>query len=475
MSSVMRYLEKAMLSDLPLRRRLSYLSFAGALLAALGSQQFVAPVKVAIFMDVVGPDMEPVAKSLLLVVMVPILIAYNIVVSLLKNPTRIMFAACGFYGAIYFLVTGVVLQSAGHPPAWVAWLLYYATDTKSVIFMPAIWSVLADVSTSDVSKKIFPLMFVVTQVGGVAGSLVAVKVGSLGGEVGLLLMQSFACLAIAFFVRLGCTLLEGAPPAAQQQLENSYGAIEAPRPPDAIAEAKAPEVEKSAAPGGVLGLIREQLYSGIEGVWLLCSRPYVFGAFWVSYASLMPRTMLDYQNSVAGTTAFSARDDQIAYFGQVNLMINIGTGLLALFGNPIVEFFGVGTCLLFLPVGMFVCMAALCLFYSLSMSTISLVAVCTLAYGLNSPCKEMLYVRTSKDIKYKAKSWSEMYGNQIMKVFGAQMNMWVNLETDFCQPHCFHAQATLAITGVWVALWLAIAYRVGSEHRALEAADGVVS
>mmetsp|Transcript_41432 Transcript_41432/g.119311 ORF Transcript_41432/g.119311 Transcript_41432/m.119311 type:complete len:475 (+) Transcript_41432:168-1592(+) len=474
MSSLRAWMDQVLLLDLPMSRRLSYLSFAGALLAALGSQQFIAPVKVAIFMDVVGQDIEPVAKSLLLVVMVPILIAYNIVVSYLKSPTRIVFAVCGFYGAVYFLVTGVLLQSAGQPPAWAAWLLYYATDTKSVIFMPMIWSVLADVTSSDVAKKVYPVLFFLCQVGGVAGSLVAVKVSSLGGEVGLLLMQTLSFLLIAALTRLGCRLLDDSE-AEERRNWTSYAAIEAPRNSDARVGTAA-DCQTDTGATSVFGLLGAQLYQGFEGIWLLCTKPYVFGAFWVSYASLMPRTMLDYQNSVAGTTSITSRNDQIAFFGGVNMMINIGTGLLALFGvRPIVEYFGVGFCLLFLPVGMFLCVAALCLHYSLSMTTISLVTVCILAYGLNSPCKEMLYVRTSKDIKYKAKSWSEMYGNQIMKVFGAQVNLWVNREAASCRPHCFNPQATLAVTLAWVVLWLGIAHRTGSEHRRLEKEDGIVS
>merc|ERR1719215_264017 len=220
----------------------------------------------------------------------------------------------------------------------------------------------------------------------------------------------------------------------------------------------------------------EQVYKGFEGLWLLLSRPYVFMAFWVSYANLMPRTVLDYQNSVLGVQGYDSREAQIAFFGKVNMLINTGTALLTLLGTrPIVEAIGVGNSLLVLPVGMLLCILALCSHYGLWMSTWSLVFVCILAYGLNSPCKEMLYVRTSREIKYKAKSWSEMYGNQLMKLFGAQMNLWVNREADFCQPNCFHASATAAVAGAWVVLWIAVAAKIGAQHRELEREDKIVS
>merc|ERR1719221_624832 len=106
---------------------------------------------------------------------------------------------------------------------------------------------------------------------------------------------------------------------------------------------------------------------------------------------------------------------------------------------------------------MLLCIWSLCLHYTLQMSMVSLVLVCIVAYGLNSPCKEMLYVRTSRDIKYKAKSWSEMFGNEVMKMFGAQINLWVNLESDACKPNCFHSGATAGIVIGWVVVWAAVA------------------
>merc|ERR1719476_1180076 len=106
---------------------------------------------------------------------------------------------------------------------------------------------------------------------------------------------------------------------------------------------------------------------------------------------------------------------------------------------------------------------ALSLDYTLQTSTITLVLVCILAYGLNSPCKEMLYVRTSREIKYKAKSWSEMYGNQAMKLLGAQMNLWVNRESVSCIPHCFNPLATILSVVLWNLLWFAIAARISKE------------
>merc|ERR1712130_1063002 len=69
---------------------------------------------------------------------------------------------------------------------------------------------------------------------------------------------------------------------------------------------------------------------GFTGLWLLVSRPYVFMTFWVSYAGLMPRTILDYSNSVLAVDSFKDRNDQIAFWGKVNLCTNTGVALVSL-------------------------------------------------------------------------------------------------------------------------------------------------
>merc|ERR1711879_806154 len=46
---------------------------------------------------------------------------------------------------------------------------------------------------------------------------------------------------------------------------------------------------------------------------------------------------------------------------------------------------------------------------------IVLVFVNVVQYALNGPSREMLYVRCTKDVKYKAKSWADMYGNIMQK------------------------------------------------------------
>ena len=42
-----------------------------------------------------------------------------------------------------------------------------------------------------------------------------------------------------------------------------------------------------------------------------------------------------------------------------------------------------------------------------------------LNYALNVPSKEVLYIPTSKDVKFKAKGWIDAFGNRTTKLLGA--------------------------------------------------------
>jgi len=467
--------DKVLLAELPERRRWAYLCFSGALFLTLGSHTFVGNVKTSVFMDVVGTAQEPIARSLTLAVLFPLTLLYSISVTWVSSARYLVLGVCLFYaGAFALIAAGLVAHRQSAVLA--AWALYYAVETSGVILMPMIWSVVVDVTPAEVAPKAFPIIFFGVQLGGILGSMVSIHVSSLGGEVGLILMQAVCLLPVAALAWRACALATDSDGESAPLLARDARLSDSERGSPAAPAADASKAGKASQPETWQQYLLQGLASGTRGLWLLLSRPYVFGIFWVSYANLVPRTILDYSNSVLVVQAFEQRTDQIRFFGQMQLVINCGTALLTLLGTrPFVEYFGVGRSLLVLPAGMAACVFALCARSSLGMSTFSLVASCILAYGINSPCKEMLYVRTSTDIKYKAKSWSEWYGNQAMKVLGAQVNLWINLDTESCRPHCFRPLATGWSVAAWIALWAAVAFAVGRKHRALEAEDEVVT
>lgn len=453
-----KWLTEVSLGDLPKDRRYSYYLFGLALAVALATLQFTGPLRTAVFFDVVGTDKEPVAKSLVLVVLLPLVMLYSIAVTLLPSTRVLVVVVNGFYTVVFLLITIVIAISPGAIPAWVAWVLYFAVETKGVLLMPMIWSVVADVSTTELSKKAYPFIFFLAQVGGIGGSFIAISVDSLGGPVGLLLIQTFTLALIGALTWGGVSLIEGSLDSEEAQ------------------EALPKKAEDSENGGSLMSAALRRIWEGGEGFWLLISRPYALMTYFVSYATLVIRTMMDYENGVLIKRANPQVHDQVAYMGRMTLVQNIAIAIITLLGTrQLLELLSVAKVLLILPIVSLVGIAALCVDHELLTSTVATVIISTVAYALNSPCKEILYVRTSREIKYKAKSWSEMYGNNLMKILGAMVNLFVNNSNHNCSPNCFQPLPTMMISATWVSIWIGVALTVGRQFQDLDAKDEIVS
>mmetsp|Transcript_92152 Transcript_92152/g.160079 ORF Transcript_92152/g.160079 Transcript_92152/m.160079 type:complete len:599 (-) Transcript_92152:36-1832(-) len=462
-----RWWNEAVLADMPRNRRLSYFCFAMALGISLATLQFVGPVQNTVFMELVGPQQEPVANSMVFVILFPLVVFYGIAVTQLPSARVLVLAVCGVFMVPFFVVavTIGVAQAAGErPPTWVAWLLYFTVESRNVILMPMIWSVVADVSTSELSKKAYPFIFFIGQICGMGGSSAAIAVGSLGGEAGLLFIQVLALMVIAAFTWAGCSILdrslvEDAEEAAGTSLLFATDANKGID--DSTSFTKA---------------VSRCVYEGLEGIWLLFSRPYVFMTFFVSNANLMTRTVMNYQIMIMVKQAYPEPNQQVAYFGTMTMIQNLAIALVTLLGTRrLVERLDVGKVLLILPIASTICIALLSIDSQLMMSTAASIAASTVAYSLNSPCKEILFVYTSRNIKYKAKSWSDMYGNHLMKLLGAIVNISVNRETYSCRPDCFKPGPTLVVAGIWFAIWIAIVLRLDHQVQELDSTGKKIS
>merc|ERR1719214_103748 len=156
------------------------------------------------------------------------------------------------------------------------------------------------------------------------------------------------------------------------------------------------------------------------------------------------------------------------FFAACNLANNIGTMALSFLGlRAVVEKGSLAFGLLVTPLISLVSVLAVCFTGKEQTDTrfwtiqIVLVFVNVVQYALNGPCREMLYVRCTKDVKYKAKSWADMYGNIMQKTIAAQINLNVN-DPDF-QPVW-----SGAICSGWVSVWVVIAVALGFYHTLLE-------
>jgi AAA family ATP:ADP antiporter len=78
-----------------------------------------------------------------------------------------------------------------------------------------------------------------------------------------------------------------------------------------------------------------------------------------------------------------------------------------------------------------------------------------LHYGFNSPIREILYIPTVKDIKFKSKAWIDSFGRTFSKSSGSTVNiLTIVQQTVF--GFSIETFATFSITFVWFFISLLI-------------------
>lgn len=123
--------------------------------------------------------------------------------------------------------------------------------------------------------------------------------------------------------------------------------------------------------------------------------------------------------------------------------------------------FGLRVCLLIFPCAVVLVLTSVLIYPVLSVVFAAQVILKGLSYAINNPSKEMLYIPTGPDVKFKVKSWIDMFGGRSAKAVGAAT---VNQVKDTLEGLLTYG--TL-IGYVWVGLWIFIALFVGRTWAAL--------
>ena len=86
----------------------------------------------------------------------------------------------------------------------------------------------------------------------------------------------------------------------------------------------------------------------------------------------------------------------------------------------------------------------------------TLIGFKALNYSFNHPTREVLYIPTTKDIKFKAKSWSDAFGSRIAKSFGSIFNKFIGNVSP-----AFGLTLSLGFSLGLTSMWLIIVYFLG--------------
>lgn len=355
-----------------------------------------------------GRNFQPTAKIFSVVIVFFAVLVYSKLVDKFEKQ-KLFTILCTFYGFLFLAMTTVLFlteyagpQAIGRLPlAIFGWSEYFIIESFGSLLVSLFWAYSASVNTTLQAKRGYPLIIASAQCGSIGGSLLNVFAPSIGVIWPFFFLASVFVICVMFVIKRLITTVP------EEQL---------------IGNPEAAATEKT----------KEGFFEGmVKGLVLIFSRPYIFGILIVSTVYEVILTIIDFQMKSEACTLYS-KTDLLSFFGWFGVAVNSLAFLIALVGlSYLFKRFGLRFCLLFFPTILAVAMLGLYVFFMYGNPTslqllwvIAAVMVLGkgLSYAVNNPTKEMMYIPTSKDTKFKAKGFIDSLGGRISKASGSAIN-----------------------------------------------------
>lgn len=355
---------------------------------------------------------------------------------------KLFYVFCSFYAFLFGLtsIALFILKSFGpeyigaYPLAALGIAVYFATESFGSLVIALFWSFAVSCNKSDEAKRSFPFMIAVAQVGTIGGSSLLV--------LGMPNWAIYAlCTATTVLIMVAINKIVTTIPASNLISDK----VEKKQKPDILA-----------------------------GIKLLFTQPYLLGVFIVSTFYEIVKTIVDFQMKSQASVIPGVNFE--VFLGWFGFWTNMTAFLMALLGTSyIMKKYGLKFCIMLYPVMFGVSLVALYAYYltnpapeNLLWATFAVMMLVTaVSYAVNNPTKEMMYIPTSSDAKFKVKGITDTVGSRGSKAAGSAINNGLNVgATQALKIASLMAFGTLIGLG-FIAIWLIAAIYVGNKNAQL--------
>jgi ATP:ADP antiporter, AAA family len=336
-----------------------------------------------------GSQAELIAKVLnMMVAIVAVTIFTLLVRSFRRQQLTYIFSA--FFAVCYVLYT-FVLDSGGD---WAIWSFYLFGDLYSTLMVATFFAFLNDSVDPGAAKRLYGLIGLGGVSGGAFGStIVRAQIKSLSYAEWL-----WICLGIGVVIAVIAMLVgrrvEGFEPAEPE-----------------------PKPEEPRAAGN----------PALEGARLVFRSKYLLAIVAIVGLYEMVSTIMDFQ--FTATIEHYLRGDDIGVqFSTIYALTNWVALFVQFFLTSFVMTrFGVGVALLFLPVAALAGSIGFMIFPILWMGSLLNTTDNGFSYSINQSAKEVLYVPTTRDEKYKAKAFIDMFVQRFAKALAVGLSLVITM------------------------------------------------
>ncbi|HKY61379.1 MAG TPA: Npt1/Npt2 family nucleotide transporter [Gemmatimonadota bacterium] len=438
----------------------------------LTSYYLIKPVREALILSSGGAE----AKSYLVAAMAVILFflvgGYAKLVSRYER-TRLITVVTGIF--IACLVAFWAMGRAGLP--YLGYAFFIWVGIFSVMVVAQFWSYANDVYNNDSGKRLFPLVAFGGSFGAFAGAYIADKLLDYFSVMEMLLWAAAllgACIALTNVISRkvwGKAVME----ARQRELT-------------AKAEARRTAPVKAERESLGFDLLFRHKYIGFIALLVLflnlvnTNGEYILGSLAEDYGTTQTEEAVELAVSTSAPLAFKNRQfgdptvpaNQEAYEGSVIgsfyasffLWVNLlGMALQLFLVGRLIKYGGIKAGLLWLPIIALGTYALIFFLPVIRYARIGKTFENASDYSINKTTLQMLFLPTSREIKYKAKQVVDSFFQRIGDVFSAGI-VFLGTAIFTFGPTGF-AALNLAFIGVWLVLVILIV----REHRAIEAGE----
>ena len=409
----------------------------------VGSYWLLKTLKDGFFFNVVGGEFQPRAKMLSLLVISVMVLIYSKLVDIFHRHQ--LFYIIGSFFAIFFgLVSIAISFPFGDPGSAyfkfiqiIGWISFVMVESYGSIMVALFWSFVASTTDAPSAKRGYFLIVAGAQLGAIFGPFLAWNAKIIG-------------LPVLFAVGATCML-------GLMLVIKRFMAV---MPVDELI-------------GGKQDLRSENKTGFFEGLKLTLMRPYLFGILLLVIFFEVVTTIIDYQMMMqAGSLPeYASKEALTSFVGIFGMATNSLALLMALFGTGyLIKKFGLRFCLLAFPVSIGIAISVLYSFIKFNILesqnllwvTFTVVIIAKgLSYALNNPAKEVMYIPTSRDAKFKAKGWIDMFGARGAKALGSGFNEFLNQT-----PEILLYLGSIVSLGI-IGVWIVVAYVVGNNFNRL--------
>jgi len=423
----------------------------------IGGYTLVKELKDSIFLNIVGLEYLPKAKLISMFILIPLVFLYSRLVDILRRHQLLC-----LYSTIYALGGLICVYFIGHstiglpntdtsPYRIFGWFFYFFLEGYSPFVVSVLWAFMNSVSSPESVKDNYIIMVMCSKFGGTISAGFAWWFFSMqiAGKINLSDVESYQVILIlaSFLILLVPLLILCLKRFVPESYLRGYEAVYK------VEKKRSIEEKKISKKGGFFNVI-SGMFSGLT---LLIRNPYALGIFGMIFFWEIINVIFNYlrlgigQATIKSTAEFGVFLYQQACFTQ-------GIGFIfVLFGTrTIVNWLGERKSLICVPLLIGTIVGYYLIVQTIFAAMLAYVLMRSVNYAFAYPLRESLYIPTTKDMKFKSKSWIDGFGSKVSKGVGSYYNLFIQGLSNASVLNIH-----LIFFGIIIGLWTVMAHFLG--------------